>query len=200
MPADEPLTRTRMVAAARSAIERDGVERLSLRGVARSLGVTAPALYAHVPDKRALVAAVATEYFDELAARFAAVETTHPLERVRVLSRAYVAHALASPNLFHLLFRYAPGTPGLDVDGADSFAPATRVVEIATRATNEAIRAGALTVTDPLEAALTMWAAIHGVAEVLLMGFAFDDATADRLVESVITTVLIGQGAEFHKT
>jgi len=44
-------------------------------------------------------------------------------------------------------------------------------------------------------ASLTMWAAVHGVAEVLLLGFGFDDATADALVRSTIETVLAGQRA-----
>ncbi|MBS1848008.1 MAG: TetR/AcrR family transcriptional regulator [Actinobacteria bacterium] len=189
------LTRASVVAEARAAIERDGVEKLSLRGVARSLGVTAPALYAYVTDKDDLIAAVATGYFDELATRFDATEATDPLEEIRALSRAYVDHALASPRLFRLLFRYPPGTGAMNVEGVATFAPATRTVEVATQATARAIEAGLLAPCEPVDAAMTMWAAVHGVAEVLLMGFAFDEADRDRFVESVISTVLAGQAA-----
>lgn len=191
----QPLTRALVVATGRAAIELDGVEKLSLRGVARTLGVTAPALYAYVADRDDLIAAVATEYFDELADRFEQVDADDPIEAVRALSRAYVEHALAAPELFRLLFRYPPGTGALRVEGVDTFAPATRVVEVATASTARAISQGLLPDGEPLDAAMTMWAAVHGVAEVLLMGFAFDEASRDRLVDSVIDAVLTGQMA-----
>lgn len=193
MTPEHPLSRDRVVAAARASIEANGVDTLSLRGVARSLGVTAPALYAYVDDKHELIAAVATQYFDELVARFDAIDVDDPIEGIRALSRAYVDHALASPQLFRLLFRYPPASTGISVPGVDDFAPATRAFEVAHATTAEAIDAGLLGVNDPIAASMTMWAAVHGVCEVLLMGFGFDDASADALVESVISTVLAGQ-------
>lgn len=188
------LTRARVVATARAAVEAEGVDALSLRGIARQLGVTAPALYAYVRDKDDLISAVATEFFDELVHRFEALDDDDPVTRVRALSRAYVDHALASPELFHLMFRYPPAL-GVPVDGKETFAPATRAFEVAAAATEAAREAGQLQVQDTLTACLTMWAAVHGVAEVLLLGFTFDEATAGSLVDSVIETVLAGQGA-----
>lgn len=170
-------------------LESDGVAELSLRGVARQLGVTAPALYAYVDDKYDLIAAIAAEHFEGLVARFDAVDEADPLERIRALSHAYVDHALAAPALFHLMFRYPP-TP---VAGADAFPPATRAFEAAAAATEAAIESGQLATADPALASMTMWASIHGVAEVLLLGFSADAAAAAVLVDSVIDTVLAGQ-------
>lgn len=193
MPPNKPLSRDFVVAAARASIEANGVDQLSLRAVARQLNVTAPALYAYVSDKHDLIGAVATQYFDELAARFEAIEVDDPLEGIRALSRAYVDHALASPQLFRLLFRYPPSASGMEVPGVEGFAPATRTFELALATTAEAIDAGLLAVTDPVAASMTMWAAVHGVSEVLLMGFGLDDAATHELIESVISTVLAGQ-------
>ena len=182
-----------IVAAARASIEANGVEQLSLRAVARQLEVTAPALYAYVADKHDLIAAVAAQYFDELVARFEAVEVDDPLEGIRALSRAYVDHALGSPQLFRLLFRYPPAATGMEVPGVEEFAPATRAFEVALATTAAAIEDGLLAASDPVAAAMTMWAAVHGVSEVLLLGFGLDEAATDALVESVISTVLAGQ-------
>ncbi|HET8929073.1 MAG TPA: TetR/AcrR family transcriptional regulator [Acidimicrobiales bacterium] len=198
MPSDEPLTRARVVACARTAIEARGSEGLSLRAVARDLGVTAPALYAYVDGKDDLVAAVATQYFDELVTRFEAVDTSDPIAGIRALSRAYVDHALASPPLFRLLFRYPPASTGVAVPDVASFAPATRAFEVALVTTTRAIDDGLLAEADPVAAAMTMWAAVHGVAEVLLLGFGFDEAAADALISSVIGTVLAGQVNTVH--
>ena len=183
-----PLSRELVLSTARAQLERDEASQLSLRAVARELGVTAPALYAYVEDKGELLAAVAAEHFERLVERFESITETEPLDRIRAVSRAYVDHALESPGLFHLMFRYPP-SPTTEVD---AFPPATRAFEVASEATADAVAQGLMAVDDVTMACMTMWAAMHGVAEVLLMGFGFDDEAADRLVESTIDTVIAG--------
>jgi AcrR family transcriptional regulator len=179
-----------VVDAARTLLEKEGADEVSFRAVARHLGVTAPALYAYVASKEELLAAVATEHFELLVQRFQAVDAgLPPLERIRRLSRAYVEHALDSPALFRLMFRYPPRPTA----GVDAFPPATRAFEVAAAATDAAVAAGDLRVADPLLANMAMWAAVHGVAEVLLLGFAPDREAADQLVDAVIETMLAGQ-------
>ena len=187
MPA--PLSRELVLATARAQLENGGAAQLSLRAVARELGVTAPALYLYVKDKRDLLAGVAEEHFERLVARFEAVDDPDPLQRIRGLSHAYVDHARSSPALFALLFRFPPNP----VSDAEAFPPATRAFDLAARTTAEAIDAGLLAPTDPGEASTTMWCAVHGVAEVVLMGFAGDDAAVRDLVDRVVDTVLAGQ-------
>jgi len=183
-----PLSRELVLSTARAQLERDEASQLSLRAVARELGVTAPALYAYVEDKGELLAAVAAEHFERLVERFESITETEPLDRIRAVSRAYVEHAIESPGLFHLMFRYPP-SPTTEVD---AFPPAARAFEVASEATADAVAQGLMAVDDVTMACMTMWAAMHGVAEVLLMGFGFDDEAADRLVESTIDTVIAG--------
>jgi AcrR family transcriptional regulator len=183
------LSRELVVGAARATLEEDGVDHLSLRALARKLGVTAPALYAYVEDRDDLLAAVATDHFESLLDRFAEVpDDTAPLDRIRELGRTYVEHALASPALFRLMFRYPPRA----VAGIDPFPPAARAFEAAASATAAAVESGDLVVEDVALASMTMWAAVHGAAEVLLLGFG-DEEFGSALVASVIDTVLAGQ-------
>src|SRR5262249_36381650 len=148
----ESLSRAAVVAAAKASLEKVGPENLSLRGVARDLGVTAPALYAYVHDNDDLLAALPAEHFEALVERFEAVDETDPIERIRGLSRAYVDHALSSPALFHLMFKY----PALPVPGIEVFPPAARAFETAAAATASAMEAGLLSPRDPQLANLTM--------------------------------------------
>ena len=182
------LSRELVVATARAQLERSDAPQLSLRAVARELGVTAPALYAYVEDKGELVAAVASEHFERLVDRFESITETDPLDRVRAVSRAYVDHALESPALFRLMFRYPPSP----TSGVDAFPPATRAFEVAAATTADAVAQGIFQVDDVNLACLTMWAAMHGVAEVLLMGFGFDDDSAEQFISNTIDTVLAG--------
>ena len=72
---------------------------------------------------------------------------------------------------------------------------ATTVFTQAATAIEEAASAGAIDPPDdPLLAALSMWATVHGVATVLTMGFDFDDRTRLRLVDQAVQGVLATLG------
>jgi AcrR family transcriptional regulator len=185
-----PLTRALVVDRTRALVRADGVGGISLRSVARDLGVTAPALYAYVTDYDDLLAAVAETEFRRLRDRFSAVGGDDPVERIREMIRVYVAHACEEPHLHRLMFRYAPQVPVAAVE--PTFGPATDTFAAARAPVDEAIAAGRLTVIDPVLASLTLWSAAHGVAEVLLMGFDFPEDVARDLVESVIAAVVGG--------
>ena len=80
----------------------------SLRAVARRAGVSPTAPYRHYADKEALLAALATDGFAQLAGHLeAAAELTD-------MAVAYVAFALAHPGLFRLMY----GRPTADAASA----------------------------------------------------------------------------------
>jgi AcrR family transcriptional regulator len=184
------LTHDVVVDAARSLIQAEGVDQVSLRRVARELGVTAPALYAYVRDYDSLLAAVAAGQFRRMQQRFAAVGGDDPIDRLRALGRTYVAHAREEPHLHRLAFRYPPAALAGREGGG--FGPATEAFAAALAPIEEAIAAGLLVTDDPILTALTLRSAAHGVAEVLLMGIGLPDAMADALVASVVDATLDG--------
>lgn len=186
-----PLTREGIVAATRCLIVERGLDGISLREVAKVLGVTAPALYAHVEDKRDLLAAVAEGEFDRLVERFdVALEgLDDPVARVRATSRAYIACALDEPELFKVMFLFPPAALAGD---APELPAATRAFDLPSSATIEAIEIGAFRAVDPTMAILAQWAACHGAATVLLMDLGLDDAAREALAEQVIDTMVRG--------
>ena len=181
------------MAAARELVSTSGLGALSLRRLASTLGVTAPALYAHVTNKSDLLRAVAEGEFDELAARFEAVHVEDPLALLRAHGRAYLDYARENPALFRVMFLFPP-----DLGDGTAVAPdvelpaATRVFAMATQAITDAIDAGVLVVEDPLLTALTLWAGMHGVAQILLMGFTLPREFEDALVAEVTNRILAG--------
>jgi len=188
------LTRDSVIDAARACIVADGLEAVSLRKLAATLGVTAPALYAYVTDKRDLLRGVAEREFERLSATFAEIDDPDPVERMRQMSHAYVDQALAEPELFRTMFQFSPDLAIGDTSGAED-PIATAVFELALGSVVEALDSGALRPADPLTVALTLWSATHGVADMLLMGFPFDDDTRQMLVASAIDTMLVGLAA-----
>ena len=101
------LTRARIVDEAVALVEQSGHEKLSLRGLAATLGVTAPALYDHLSSKDEVLQAVAAMGYQGLEAAYDEVEG-RAIERVRERALAYVRFARDNPELFRLMFMFRP--------------------------------------------------------------------------------------------
>lgn len=80
-------------------------DELSLREIARSVGVSATAVYRHFPDKAALLTALCIEGDRMLADAFrkAMAKVKPGQEAFDEMGRAYVRFALAHPALFRLM-------------------------------------------------------------------------------------------------
>jgi AcrR family transcriptional regulator len=190
---DRPaLTREAIVAQARELVTEGGLDALSLRRLAGRLGVTAPALYAHVTDKRDLLAALAEGQFDELVARMDRAATLPPVERIRAHCRAYVEHARANPELFGVMFLFSPdlGAGNSDVPDGAELPAATKAFAAAAAAVEEAAEAGDLHTDDALVTALTFWSAIHGVTAVLQLGLGLSAGTEEALIDELLDRLL----------
>jgi AcrR family transcriptional regulator len=96
--------RAALIAAAAMEIERIGFENLSLRELAASLGVSRAAPYRHFADRRALLAELATDGFNQLAAIYRRAAGKTPEMRLTASGRAYLAFAAERPQLFRLMF------------------------------------------------------------------------------------------------
>ena len=87
-------------------IRAEGVEGLTLREIGARLGVSRTALYRHFADKRALLAAVATEGFRTLRQRLVAAweEGGHDRAAFESMGVAYVRFAVANPAHYRVMF------------------------------------------------------------------------------------------------
>jgi AcrR family transcriptional regulator len=104
----EPLSpRAReIVTVARQLLEQEGAEALTMRRLAERLGIRAPSLYKHLPDKAALEAAIIATGFEDAAAAFeAALDGARDAgaEALAALAAAYRTFALAHPHLYRLM-------------------------------------------------------------------------------------------------
>ena len=108
-PAEAPLDlKEACVRAAHGFIAEHGVERLSLREVARRLGVSHQAPYKHYPSRDHLLAEVIRRCFRQFADHLDDRDQhADPREDLGVLGRRYLAFAAAHPFEYRLMF----GTP-----------------------------------------------------------------------------------------
>ncbi|MFJ1694121.1 TetR/AcrR family transcriptional regulator [Streptomyces sp. NPDC088252] len=91
------------MAAARELLDAEGPDALSMRRIAERVGIRAPSLYKHFPDKAAVEAGLQVQGMTQLAEELEAAEAEIGVEPpLLVLARAYRRHALASPHLYRI--------------------------------------------------------------------------------------------------
>lgn len=161
--------RRALVDATLSAIETQGAQGITLRGIARAAGVSHMAPYNHFADKAALLAAAAAAGFRKLKLAMEQRMTRHPSgdpKRMQDAGIAYTLFAVENPELFRLMF----GPELADKRGHEELARAAddafRVLLSALAETG--FEAGSSAAITGL--ALTPWALVHGLAMLAVAG------------------------------
>ena len=181
--------RKALVKAAAEELEHSGYEKLSLRELAASLDVSRAAPYRHFADRRALLAALAADGFDDLTTiyRRGIATAKSPPARLATAGRAYLAFAAERPQLFRLMF-----ASGLFSDGP----PDPTLIKAAgdCSAVFEGLVAATLDDTDSgaiKAATIAMMSCSYGFA-LLRMGdrlkpFMYGQLTQSDLIDAVLS-------------
>jgi AcrR family transcriptional regulator len=175
--------RDALVHAALREAEQGGPEAISLKALAKQLGVSQPAPYRHFADREALLAAVTAAAFRQFSAVLReAVSKPSKRSKLSRLAQATLAFGLRRNGIYRLMF-------------------ASRVMACASK--DSELHAAAMEtfalVLEALEApavgllrerfALQIWAALHGVvmlAEQGLLTGKSANVTREELVEDIV--------------
>ena len=161
-------TRDKILAAARKAFDRHGLEGLSLRDVAAKVGITPMAIYRHFASKEALVDALVLDALDEWSARVAALPPAAGLAKIEQMGEAFLDFALREPRRFEAAFllhsRKARRYPDDFVAG---LSPAGNVQ---LGIIEKAMAQGLLEASSPIEIVLTNAALSQGLVSLYRAG------------------------------
>lgn len=139
-------TEAEIKAIARQQMAEVGASALSLRAIARAMGMSAPALYRYFADRDALVTALIIEAYEDLGDAIEAASLTGDQDdyygRFQAIALAYRAWAVTHPQDFMLI--YGTPIPGYQAPREKTVAPASRVQQIFGQMLGEAIQAGVL--------------------------------------------------------
>jgi AcrR family transcriptional regulator len=104
-PAPARTSTDEIVIAARRILESGGLAAVTMRSVAEAVGVKGPSLYKRIPDRAALLRAVADSVVDDLARTMArATESADARADLRSAAIAYRSFVRENPNGYRLLF------------------------------------------------------------------------------------------------
>jgi AcrR family transcriptional regulator len=160
---------------------------VSLRAIARRIGIAAPSIYAHFADRNAILTALVEDGFRDLsnAIRSATSGVDDSVQRLRVTCRAYLEFAARRPHRYQLMFgtRHRPESGGYDTAaGAEAF-------HILVGAIRDCAAAGDPVSVDPFFGATTVWVALHGYATLHPARPDFPWPDEQRLIDHLLTAL-----------
>jgi AcrR family transcriptional regulator len=172
-------------------IRAEGVDRLTLREIGSRLGVSRSALYRHFADKRALLAAVATEGFRTLRQHLVAAwaEGGHNRAAFEAMGIAYVRFAVGNSSHYRVMFG---GSIDPKVCGPELAAEAAGAFQALVDALSSLQRAGIVRADATLTLARYVWAVVHGVSMLAINGQLPDAASVDGLTQYTSGRLLTG--------
>lgn len=169
-------------------------EAVSIRMVADAVGVTAPSIYRHFPDKDTLIYEVCNRHFVELDAEIAAAVAgiDDPVENLAAQGRAYLDFGIANPEPYRVMFMTRPEIAPVErqqnwLKDSTTFLGLLEVVQ-------RCIDAGRLRPghDDPFKVAVGMWARVHGLTSLMVSKpFLFAD-DRDVFLDQYMDTCLHG--------
>jgi AcrR family transcriptional regulator len=182
--------RSALLEHAERALAERGAGALSLRELAREIGVSHAAPQRHFADKQALLDALAESGFERLGERLQAAADAAGAgfeDRLKALARAYVGFAVEHGELLELMYAAKHGPEAserLRAAGEQAFA-APRALIAEGQASGEVVGG------EPERVATAAWAMVHGIASMASSGM-LDGATLSELVDDAVGWGILG--------
>ena len=176
--------RAALIEAGLATLEQSESREISLRALAREIGVSANAAYRHFEDKDALLSALAAEGFRRFSAMQLQAMQGQPDMAVagRASGRAYVDFALANPALFRLMFGHflhAKTDPELRQAANAAFQGLVQASARTTGTAHDDERAVLM--------AILRWSLVHGLSHLVLDGqLEIVTEDVDKLINDVL--------------
>ena len=185
-----------LLCAAGRLLEESNVAKLSMRAVAKEVGVSHTAPYRHFKDKESLLAGIAGQGFQMLSAQMATATATLPHDpagQILQAGYAYVELALTHPQCTQLMFGGIlpcdDTYPELRSAGQNAFQGLKTIIE-------DGQRSGIFKAGDIELLSLSVWSGIHGLTLLLVGGnlpeILSEDFENRDLIRSIVRDMLEG--------
>jgi AcrR family transcriptional regulator len=177
--------RAELVEQAEKTLREQGLDGLSLRELARQIGVSHAAPRRHFPDRQALLDALAEAGFERLGAQLREAAVGEDFEsRLRAIATTYARFATDDAALLELMF-----AGKLSEQGRTLHEAADRAFAVILELIQEGQAAGLIEPGEPERVALLLFATLQGIAALTTAGVVaseqLDDLVADATARFV---------------
>lgn len=187
--------REEIVRAAAELLDETGEQSaVTLRAIARRVGIAAPSIYEHFAHRESILLAVVQDAFAELTLQLRTTQSsagTDPVEQLWAVSRAYLDFAQRRPQRYRVMFGglydVTEAVEATTVSRAEADALGQDALAVIVDAVRLCADAGRSASTDPLGDAVALWVALHGLAHqrAVIPHFPWPEGIAERIVGRV---------------
>lgn len=168
MSQKEESLREKILNTSRHLLYEEGHTALSMRGIAKKVGVTATSIYLHFDNKDHLLHTLIEESVEELSV---SIEnrvdgSTGVISQFDSIINAYVDFALSNPEKYQII--YMVRSEAMARYPKEKFRRARRCYELLVSIIEKGVEEGLMEEDDPVTAAYSIWAQLHGVTSVVL--------------------------------
>jgi AcrR family transcriptional regulator len=166
---DRQEMRDTILRAAIKLFSEESFEKVTMRRIAEAIDYTPGTLYWYFKDKDEIVFALHQRGFEMLFARQQpTMAIADPVERLRKLAEVYLDFALENPQYYDLMFINSATGRCIERDEG-SWKAGEAAFGVLRETVRQVIEAGRMRgTTDPDVAAYACWAAVHGIASLLI--------------------------------
>lgn len=171
-------------------IEKNDVEKLTLKILSDMAGTSRSAIYSHFSSKEALIEAMILDgfrKFDDHIAPSLRNQNVSLLERIEKASRDYIMFARDNKVLYRLLFgnKYAH----IRMETMTKNDPDRSGFGALVSAIEEGQKAGIVKNDDAFKQAILVWSSLHGLSSLLIDGFIGMEDMYDALFDGMFYNI-----------
>lgn len=186
--------RQQIMDSARELFVNEGYDHVSMRKIAAKIGYSPTTIYLYFDDKADLLSQICGQTFAQLANNITAINrlSADPPEKLRLGMREYIQFGLKHPSHYQLVFTSSildDARPEFkDNEGETAF-------NILRKAVSDCVSANLLKTNDVELISQTLWTGLHGVTSLLIAHAGFPWVEREKLIESVLDTLIAGISA-----
>lgn len=183
--------REAVLEAAHKLLELEGINSITLRRIAREVGVSQNAPYSHFKDKTALLEALAADGFHGLLNSMSESSASYstPSDHLQAIGKGYVTYALSNPALFKLMFDMQQSATSESIALQTVSSQSFQVLRDAVANVQESKNQDG---ADGLIASISAWALVHGLSVLLIE----NKLSANPEVQSLKSSDIIEQSTK----
>lgn len=168
MSIEEIPLRDRILETTRHMLFSDGYTSISMRKIAKAIGVSATSIYLYFENKDHLVHTLIEESVEDLSVAIeqGAEQTEGTIGRFQAIVHSYVDFALQNPEKYQII--YMVQSERMSRYPKEKFRKARRGYTLLGSVLEQGVKEGVMDIDEPMIAAYSIWAQLHGVISVVL--------------------------------
>tara|TARA_R110000868_G_scaffold1211_2_gene9333 strand:+ start:53667 stop:54269 length:603 start_codon:yes stop_codon:yes gene_type:complete len=192
MITEDKSLRDRILEISRHFLFNEGYSSLSMRKIAKKVDASATSIYLYFENKDHLIHTLIEESVEELSVAIeqGAAQENATIDKFEAIVRSYVDFALSNPEKYQVI--YMVQSSKMSRYPKEKFRKARRGYALLGSVITDGIEEGLMELEDPMIAAYSIWAQLHGVISVVLNQRLDSRIDRDKFIEESIENIVQG--------